>query len=396
MHNIDETNIKKFTHLNDLTLSYCCCPSYAFLNRFTQLTYLKIGCHSESTFLKDDDIINLTNLRNLEISIKGEITDKSIGQLTNLTSLELDVFDSNPGGGGGMPMYRLCEYNKKRLTGLGLGKLTNLIELNVRSPIDGTAIAALTNLEELEIWNRLSDVGAPHMRNLKKLKTFKWKKLDDTGDMLRTLPALRDLSIVLDLKIAKFINNLTNLTSLILHRSGDEKYIPPTRETLSKAFQNLQHLKKLEIGYMLPIIDKDLLPLKNLEILVIPNNEHITGECFSHLPLRKLNLHKNNFINDSRLAECTNLEILNIGGSINRDLEHKRNITKMSLIRLANLRKLNVCLNRTIKLEDLVSLKHLQWIHIHVKEDQTHLLQRFKDSGCKIVHCECWDMRDLD
>eukprot|EP01126_Amoeba_proteus_P063386 TRINITY_DN8739_c0_g1_i1.p1 TRINITY_DN8739_c0_g1~~TRINITY_DN8739_c0_g1_i1.p1 ORF type:complete len:461 (+),score=89.52 TRINITY_DN8739_c0_g1_i1:49-1383(+) len=273
------TNLKTLHVISDLVGN----NGLEFLTGLTELV-LDHSC------VTDRSVSLLTNLKTLDI-FNGYVTDVSLLQLTNLTHLR--IFDENDDS------YN-CNFSDRSISGL-----TNLVSLAIS--IDGDygitdqALVRLTKLRNLDIFgeNSFTDLSVGCLKELTRLEICYNDKITDSAVLRLSKLEVLNLSgnLMITNEAVRKLETLTKLT-LIDNNSIDDNGISSLCRLRSLSISGpsitdfsiskLTSLEFLEIGGSgTKITERGLLPLKNLENIVIYGSDHQLDRETANKYLRK-------------------------------------------------------------------------------------------------------------
>ncbi|AYV80530.1 MAG: hypothetical protein Harvfovirus2_60 [Harvfovirus sp.] len=368
--------LARFKNLRNLEISHCCGITRPTLENLIGLTSLIFRGEN----IDDQSISKLVNLRDLTIITPGCVTDVSIRRLTNLTSLCLNSYAN-------IVDYE-CKYDL-RFIGRSFARLVNLRKLVISNPVERGCFGELKLLEELTIERQCSKIVDEDIRHLRQLRYLQIDAEGVKGICFHNFSKLE--ALVLESGndvIYKYVDDLTRLT--MLRWDGGMERVTGVYKGEIKFGGLGAKLRVLDLGMKATVGDAALTSLSKLEVLTLARGHRIIGECFPHLTsLRELNLHRNNFITDFNLNYCTGLRVLNISGTVQSNPRYKRVITKNGLFHLQNVTDLNLCLNRDVKLEDVIHLGKLRFLHIVVGDGDEELRKKLEERGVAVSRCLC-------
>lgn len=366
-HNYDVVDISKLTKLKILDLSYC-------------------------DNIYDDQLINLTNLR--ELISNGNCNISKINHLTKLDTLIIGGDDGNgittEGISNLINLTHLNYLNNHESDDVSdLNKFTNLkvLIMSCSNKMTNNGISKLTNLEKLDISYFETPIELDHFIYLTSLRACEMEGNDEDGNLnnesISKLTNLIELDISYNHSITN-LNTLTNLQTLDIDGCGIETEGLSGLINLTKLdYQNVEDvnfnlLTKLKIlscngGY---INSNSISLLTNLSILSVNN-------CAAVRSLNNLKGLKELYANDRcgiiniGISDLTNLEILNINnnpGITNIDFAIKLKVLNIS-------RNSNVTNNSLLKLTNLIDLETIGNWRVNDVRSLTNLT---KLNGCRL------------
>lgn len=298
-------------------------------NAFSNLKNLKTFICNNSFRLTDDILIKLSNLQVLDCSNCQNITSKSLSSLTNLVILK-------------------CDRNV-RLDMSFVKKLTNLLSLTIDSSVQDNVdnFQYLSKLEYLYI--PATGIKPEISKLLPKLLYINCGEHEYVNDcfnsnLVKLIGGYKCLFT--DVTFSK----LNNLQTLSLYRSQ--------LIATNQVFSSLINLTELDCGISRfpDIVFKDM---KKLVILDCEDNTMLTDNVFKFIPnLIQLKCGRNTNFTDNSISKLTNLKLLDCGSNTN--------LTDVTLSQLNNLKYLGCGFNRNFGNELLKivnSLISLQWIY---------------------------------
>lgn len=268
-----------------LKLVACVCKPWRIISRELVQEYFKSDNRFSNWVLKQFD-----SLLSLRIPRFSKITDEGFSNLTNLTSLRIEL-------------------SPNLTINIGLKKLTNLTHLallsrRVGSPSDDEGISHLTKLNSLSLPNCrvISDEGFKNIgTNLTELNLAQNRSISDA--CLSQLTNLKNLDISHGSLISDHgLSCLTQLEVLTLVMNNSISDV---------GLMSLTKLKNLNLDFSEKISDKSLMKLTNLTKLSV-DNSRITNKSVKKLT-NLLSLSSYTLIpNDYSLSFLTNLTELKI------------------------------------------------------------------------------------
>lgn len=246
--------------------------------------------------IRDEDLLQLTNLTSLDVKKRSIFTDASLSLLTNLTSLHI---------GGNKNVTITCLFHLSNLNQLNDYDLkTESVGLNSFTPI--AVLLRLTNLTSLDLgedWDlTISDLL--QLTNLKSLNLGEGKNTN--------------------------IDNIS-LTSLLLLTNLTRLDLAENREIRDAGLRGLTNLRELNLGGNQKITDAGLFLLTNLTSLKLGWNYKIKDRgLFLLTNLTRLDLGCNQTtITDNALLRLTNLTYLKLGRNVQITNSALKKLTKL-------------------------------------------------------------------
>lgn len=368
-----------------------CEISINFLKRLTNLTQLELrDCLYHFSF-NDNFSRYLPQLKSLTLYDNEEVTNDTIKNLTNLTSLSLD-----------QPSIS-TRYNFSRFTNLtylsapgiksrDLVVLTNLSHLVIRAPLkvfdrDFSHLQKLTKLELLH-GKETSDTILRLLPNLQEIAfSDRSCNIQRTSKNVITLTKVTCLSVLKldEIRLLPILEHFPNLIALHLPECtiemGSELVISKLMNLRILYLQNARSFPNYILGSLTNLVKLNLsIPideerdgaienLTSLTILDISENSDVTNKAIKNLcNLTSLNIAKNSFVDDHGLVRLTNLRIL--------DATKNHYISFSGISKLRNLNSLSISYHRSFRFENLCLLSHLT--SLKCRDTQLSLLERKK------------------
>lgn len=245
-HSYPFYGISKLTNLEELFLCSDLQISEGTIGYLTNLTKIT----NFSSCIYHEDLIKLTNLRDLRLHKSHNLKNDSLSNLVNLENLYV---------------------SKNVISDQSLLYLTNLksIEINYNNVVTDTSLSRLTKLEYLKV-NSVPLIGDKSLLKLTNLTELTIaNSCNITNDVFRYLSNLRYLSIYnkksLNCAILKYTNNLTQLFiyNTLFDVTGDvlTRLTKLQKLRISLGFSRIQHTFN--------VTTDDLLKMKNLRYMFI-------------------------------------------------------------------------------------------------------------------------------
>jgi Leucine-rich repeat (LRR) protein len=299
---LDEEEVAELVTVRELTLSSCALTEKSF-ETLPLLERLVLEGHGENM----KSLNRCKALRELSIGKSFRMTDASIDQLINLTSLSLPG-DSHRRTIGdatlrNLPQLRILDISDNLLiTDAGVSQLVNLERLVMRgnSSVTTDAVMQLTQLVSLDMSQQMEmfPLEVHLLTNLTEL--FAWNVHFGGNGVL--LPAsLTTLELSHNSLHEGYLSTLPNLTSL---------YVGTCKHLLDRDLQQLTQLRVLDLSHNKRITDEGLEGLLNLTELILHHSWQITYASVRKLAKLEhlLSLHSN--LEDKDVAELRGRGVL--------------------------------------------------------------------------------------
>lgn len=262
------------------------------LSLLTNLTRLSVRDNSKIT---DDGLASFSNLQNLDLTNNQQITSQIMTYQTKLRTLNLTL-NKEITDAGLSALINLTELNlthcSYQITDAGLSGLTNLTELNLShcgGQITDGSVSSLTNLTNLDLeCNRsISDASVSKLTKLRFLGLSDNHRITaKNGAFVLTNLTSLDLSnsqtYNFNYQHLSFFTNLTELNLFNNQNIVSAIFFPVTLRKLMLAYScidgdNISSLTNLTyLSANIRITDNNILPLKNLRNLHLPEDTKIT------------------------------------------------------------------------------------------------------------------------